>query len=446
MRSRLVLFTIFVQLVCTGIALGDEKVNIETTNGPGTFPFATIQPPALNDAGTQGKWSIAVGKADANSAALSALHDGRAPEGDDEPAENFFFAAGSAGGTIIVDLGSAQVIEEIVTYSRHASTRGPQLFTVWTAKGNEPGFSSTVDVKADPEKNGWKKLAKVDSREAKPDGSQHAASITSDNKQLAQARYVRFDVSATEHRDPFGNTFLSEIDILTQGGPAIKRLAPPERQELAFESADGRFKYVIDTTIAPDLKEWSEKELKPVIEKWYPKIVDMLPSEGFEAPKQVRFQYLPADKMNGIPAWAQNATVSMNAGWFRGELKREARGAVVHEMVHVVQDYQRWGGRGRRGPPGWIVEGIPDYIRWFLYEPESRGALLSKKALANAKHDASYRTTGNFIDWVVRTQDGGGDLLQRLNAAARHGKYSSDVWKELTGKTEGELAEAWRGQ
>ena len=24
--------------------------------------------------------------------------------------------------------------------------------------------------------------------------------------------------------------------------------------------------------------------------------------------------------------------------------------------------------------PGWLTEGIPDYIRWFLYEPQSHGA------------------------------------------------------------------------
>jgi hypothetical protein len=24
--------------------------------------------------------------------------------------------------------------------------------------------------------------------------------------------------------------------------------------------------------------------------------------------------------------------------------------------------------------PGWLVEGIPDYIRWFQYEPQSHGA------------------------------------------------------------------------
>ena len=65
-----------------------------------------------------------------------------------------------------------------------------------------------------------------------------------------------------------------------------------------------------------------------------------------------------------------------NKKWFRANLQGEAIGSVVHELVHVVQEY----GRARREnpeatrSPGWLVEGLADYIRWFLYEPQSHGA------------------------------------------------------------------------
>ena len=150
--------------------------------------------------------------------------------------------------------------------------------------------------------------------------------------------------------------------------------------------------------------------------------------------------------MKGIPAYASGPTISMNAEWFRGQLNGEARGAVVHEMVHVVQGYpgRNRGGRGVVAPPGWIVEGIPDYIRWFLFEPETGGAKLSAERLKDAKHNASYRTTANFIDWVIRNHPNDGRFLEQLNAAAREGRYSGETWKELTGKTEQELADSWR--
>jgi hypothetical protein len=133
----------------------------------------------------------------------------------------------------------------------------------------------------------------------------------------------------------------------------------------------------------------------------------------------------------------------MNSSWFRRELNREARGAVVHELVHVVQSY----GRVRRTDPdatrapGWLVEGIADYIRWFLYEPETRGAEINERNLSRARYDASYRVTGNFLDWVTREYDK--EIVRKLNAAARDGIYKEQIWSERTGKTVQQLGDEW---
>jgi hypothetical protein len=119
-------------------------------------------------------------------------------------------------------------------------------------------------------------------------------------------------------------------------------------------------------------------------------------------------------------------------------------------MVHVVQNY----GRVRRDDPtvtrmpGWLVEGIPDYIRWYLYEPETKGAEISARGLARTKernpnvYDASYRVTGNFLNWVTQKYDK--NIVPKLNAAGRAGKYNESIWKEATGKTLQELGEEWR--
>jgi hypothetical protein len=126
------------------------------------------------------------------------------------------------------------------------------------------------------------------------------------------------------------------------------------------------------------------------------------------------------------------------------ELDREARGAVVHEMAHIVQNYG-WGRRNNPNStrtPGWIVEGVPDYIRWFLYEPQTHGADITARNLSRAKYDGNYRISGNFIDWTVRKYDK--DLVRKLNAASRAGNYKEDLWKEYTGKTVQELGDEWR--
>jgi hypothetical protein len=88
------------------------------------------------------------------------------------------------------------------------------------------------------------------------------------------------------------------------------------------------------------------------------------------------------------------------------------------------------------------VEAIADYIRWFLYEPETRGAEITAKNVARARYDASYRVSGNFLNWVSKTYDK--ELVRKLNAAAREGKYSEDLWKEYTGHTVGELGDEWK--
>src|SRR5438445_10655144 len=42
------------------------------------------------------------------------------------------------------------------------------------------------------------------------------------------------------------------------------------------------YHFTFDTSAAPDLAEWTSKNLVPVVKEWYPKLVSLLPSPGFE--------------------------------------------------------------------------------------------------------------------------------------------------------------------
>ncbi len=251
-------------------------------------------------------------------------------------------------------------------------------------------------------------------------------------------------VASPSSRNAFGNTFYSEIDVIDVDGPepVPATIGAGERIVRAFETDCGTFRFTIDATAAPDLMEWAETELVPVVRQWYPKIVEMLPSEGFVAPRRFTLQF--RNDMGGTPASAGGGRVNMNSAWFRRERDREARGCVVHELVHLVQAY----GRTPRTTPGatrtpsWLVEGIADYIRWFLYEPEAKGAEITQRNLARARYDASYRISANFLNWVVNHHDQ--DIIRKLNAAARQGRYSEEIWKESTGKTLQELGDQWK--
>lgn len=197
-----------------------------------------------------------------------------------------------------------------------------------------------------------------------------------------------------------------------------------------------KYEIEIDSSQTPEFKDWIEKKLRPTCEAWYPKIVEMLPSEGYDAPQRFTIKFVK--DMKGV-AYTSGTQVVCAAPWFSQNLDGEAVGAVVHELVHVVQQY---GGRRREGGvrnPGWLVEGLADYIRWFLYEPESERPHPNPE---KAKYTDSYRTTGHFLNYVVHKYDK--DLIRKLNAAMREGKYSLDLWKEATGKTLEELGDEWK--
>lgn len=410
------------------------------------FAFQNVPAPVTNDAATAAKFTVVDGTGDPNGGQLAVLHDGQMPSDQDEPAANFFFRAGSDGGRIRIDLGRVVPVKQIGTYSWHTSSRAPQVYTLYATDGTAAGIELGPKRGTEPETCGWKKIARVDTRlKDGDDAGQHGVAITDSTGLVGEYRYLLFDVMRTEERDSFGNTFFSEIDVLDAKGPAPIAVATKKLEPIlkSFEAENGKFRFTIDATAAPDLVGWSESQLRPVVQTWYPKIVALLPSEGYEAPTSITLRFR-TDMAGGIPAYATGRGIHLNAPWFRRELSGEAAGCVVHELVHVVQNY----GRARRNnptpvsTPGWVVEGIADYIRWFLYEPQSKGAEITKRNLARANYDSSYRITGNFLDWVTQNHDK--DLVRKLNVAAREGKYNEQLWKEWTGKTLQELGAEWK--
>jgi hypothetical protein len=403
------------------------------------FKLPRVRVPLRGDAATKATLTLLDGERDRYGADLVKLHDGVLPTDEDQSAANFFFRAGTDGGRILVDLGSVIDVKQINTYSWHRDTRGPQVYRLYASDGKAAGFSALPKRPIDPAKAGWKLLASVDTRPKDgPPGGQYGVSIADPAGSLGAARYLLFDINQTEDADPYGNTFFSEIDVIDRNAPAIEEPAPAQIVD-AVEIDGGVYRFTVDTTETPDLTEWSRRQLTPVLQKWYPLIVKMLPSDGFIAPKTFSITF--TDKYKGVAATMGNR-IEGSPSWYRGQLKGEAIGSLVHELVHVVQQYGRARRSGGSRPPGWLVEGIPDYIRWYLFEPESKGCEISPRRAATARHDASYRVSANFLNYVIGKYDK--ELIRELNAALREGRYDAELWKTRTGKTAEELAEEWK--
>jgi hypothetical protein len=425
-----------------GAARAEMQV-ISNRNGEdasASFRFQRAAAPSRNDAATAAKFTLLDGRRDGNGGGLEQLHDGLLPAGEDEPSQNFFFAAGTSGGRVLVEFDQPKEIKEVNTYSWHPGSRGPQVYKFYAADGLATNFNARPESGSNPERAGWRQLAEVDTRAN--GGGQYGVSTSDSKGSLGKFRYLLFDIKPTETSDGFGNTFYSEIDVVELNAPVEPVLAAVAAAPLVVTSVDGYCTMSIDTSKAPELKAWAEEKLAPVLAEWYPKIAKLLASDGFTAPKRFSLQIAPG---NGVAATG-GTRITANSTWLKGALQGEAVGAIVHEVVHVMQQYNR--GRGGSRPPGWLVEGIPDYVRFFLYEPQSHGAdVVWFRARRNTElnYDGLYRVSANFLDYVIRHYDPSQTLLATVNAACRNGEYKDEMWKELTGKALQELNEEWKG-
>ncbi len=416
--------------ICT-VAHAEVKVTVNRNDaGAATevYKFKDVPSPSQTDAANKAKITVLAGRRDGNGGEVDRLIDGKLPSQADQPGGNFFFAAGTDGGRLLLDLGAVTEVKAVNTYSWHANTRGPQVYKVYGGDPGRAGFVAEPDQNADLEKAGWKLLAAVDTRpkEGEP-GGQYGVSIAETAAGLGKFRYLLFDVARTDSATPFGNTFFSEIDV-SDGREHTPAPEPPRLPPDVLTVA-GKYEIVFDLSQAPELKEWVDTKLKPVCAKWYPMIVEMLPSDGYTAPD--RFTIVFHSDMRGV-ANASGRRINCAVPWFKKNLEGEAVGAIVHEMVHIVQQYRR--GRGGNRNPGWMVEGLADYIRWFLYESEDKRPRPNPD---RAKYTDSYRTTGAFLAYVKEAHDK--DIIKKFNTAMREGKYSDELWKEYTGKTADEL-------
>jgi hypothetical protein len=416
-------------LLLAGLTTRAEvKVLIDhNSEGNPEFEFKNVPRPVKNDAAAKAMFTIVDGEADPNGSNFKALNDGRLPGEEDDPGANFFFSAGSEGGRIEVDLHSVIDVKQVNSYSWHPSTRAPQVYNLYAADGTAAGFNAAPKRGTNPEKCGWKLLAKVDTREKSGDsGGQYGVSISDDSGSLGKYQYFLFDVFKTEDTDAFGHTFYSEIDVRAVTPAGKETPAGPESKARVKD-----FDWTLDVSQSPELKEWAETKLKPAVDQWYPILVDCLGSDGFTAPKKFLITIKP---MDGVAATG-GTDVDVSAEWIKGQIKtpewNEAVGSVIHELVHVVQQYKA------RGNPGWMVEGIADYFRWFHYEPAAHAPKLSARRAARAKYSDSYQTTAGFLEYVVKNHDH--EFVVKMNAAMRQGRYSPDLWTEYTGMSVGDL-------
>jgi hypothetical protein len=184
--------------------------------------------------------------------------------------------------------------------------------------------------------------------------------------------------------------------------------------------------FIVDTADAPELKVWAEKVAR-TCERWYPMINDELQSDGYKPPTEVKLAL--KSSYDGVAA-ASGGEIVGSVRYFKNH--PDDVGAMIHETTHIVQNYQH----GEK--PGWLVEGISDYLRFFKYEPGKLGRINA----ARAHYNDAYRTSAAFLAFVGIKYDK--KLVRKLNSLLRAGTYSDDDFERLTGKNLKQLEKEWR--
>jgi hypothetical protein len=175
-------------------------------------------------------------------------------------------------------------------------------------------------------------------------------------------------------------------------------------------------KVMVDTAKAPECAAFAERS-KALVEEWYPRINEILFDQGHSLPAtEITLIFQP---MKGVASTQKNV-MRISAEWVTKKAPNDY-GMVVHELTHVVQDYQ---GKG----DGWLTEGIADYIRDRYFEPGVRHHRIDPD---KSSYRDGYGTAATFLIWLEEHKDKG--IVRKLNIASHDGKYSPALFQQYSG-------------
>lgn len=178
---------------------------------------------------------------------------------------------------------------------------------------------------------------------------------------------------------------------------------------------------------SPDLNPQVKERLIDAFFTTYPKEAKLY---NKNTAKKVIFIVDPEYK--GVAA-AGGGLVRFNPEWFKsnpGDID-----VVTHEVMHLVQSYP--GGAG----PGWITEGIADYVRFKFGVDNEGGNWRLPEFQPEHHYTDAYRITARFFHWIEQSKKKG--LVKKLDDAMRTKTYNDGFWLKETGMSIDDLWAAY---
>jgi len=181
---------------------------------------------------------------------------------------------------------------------------------------------------------------------------------------------------------------------------------------------DAKLVVQLDTTEVPELRPWGEAAQRLLLE-WHPRISNLLPSKGFEPQRRVELRIRKSDKGVG---GTSGHRIGVSSSWI--EKHPDDFGMIIHELVHVIQRYPD-------PDPGWITEGIADYLRWAIYEGKPQAWFPAGRH--EQGYQAGYRVAAGLFLWLETDVAPG--IVKRLNTSMRNRAFDTMIFTDATGKS-----------
>lgn len=220
----------------------------------------------------------------------------------------------------------------------------------------------------------------------------------------------------------------------------------------------------------PQLAEFA-KAIVPLCDEWYPKISKVLYGTNPPKPPQEIRVILQKDQSVG---YTKGNSIYLSSEVAKRPAKLDFRAVVIHELVHVVQNYPEQARcdsfriifcalAGKHYWPSWPNEAIADYFTYTFYTETNRPLLrlrpdgqlfgydesipylygLQQNRMAvNARNEQrgvaegkgyqhGYTVTASFLLWVEKHKNQ--EIVQALNRTLKSGKYTDRFWKKACG-------------
>jgi hypothetical protein len=210
-----------------------------------------------------------------------------------------------------------------------------------------------------------------------------------------------------------GAGFAAALTLRAPGADAQSAPGAPPQIDLSFGPR-------VPPLMQAQLQAWADT-LKAKIAVWWPTMTAALSSPGYTPTDRVSLAFYRIDNA-GVPAATRGATIDVDPWKLIVRLHNpDTFGMVAHELVHVVQAYPQG------ATPGWLTEGIADYMRYYVLLPDDPGRYFDPQGLTEK---TGYQPTAGLLDWVERRRPG---AVRRINQTMRQGGDGAATLTEIAG-------------